>query len=231
MLATMKLFRRTSLVILLTAASGVSLFLVSLAHMLREADNYSRIEDHLYLGGAVAAPPRGTRAVVNLCEKEDPYRCEFHVWEPIADSEPAPSLDWLRRMVDFLDEKQRAGVTTYVHCRNGVSRSGMLVVAYEMSKNHWTHEEALTFVRSKRPITRPNPAFLRLLLEWERIVACAARTKNATQVCPTASCLLMPPHRHSATPGEEIACQVVSGRDSGHVLAGVDSANSSKVAD
>ena len=153
------------------------------------------------MGGAVAAPPRGTRAVLNLCEKEDPYRCEFHFWEPIADSEPAQSLDWLRRMADFLDEKQRAGVTTYVHCRNGVSRSGLVVVAYEMRKNHWTRDEALAFVRSKRPITRPNPAFIRLLLEWERIVACAARTKNATQVCPTASCLIYaatPPLAHHA---------------------------------
>ena len=112
MLASMKLFCRTSLVILLTTASGVSLFLVSLAYVLRQEDNYSRIEDHLYMGGAVVAPPRGTRAVLNLCEKEDPYRCEFHVWEPLADSEPAPSLDWLRRMVDLLDEQQRAGVTT-----------------------------------------------------------------------------------------------------------------------
>jgi len=104
MLASMKLFCRTSLVILLTTASGVSLFLVSLAYVLRQEDNYSRIEDHLYMGGAVVAPPRGTRAVLNLCEKEDPYRCEFHVWEPLADSEPAPSLDWLRRMVDLLDK-------------------------------------------------------------------------------------------------------------------------------
>ena len=165
MLATMKLSRRTSLVILLTTASGVLLFLASLGYLLREEDNYSRIEDHLYLGGAVAAPPRGARAVLNLCEKEDPYRCEFHFWEPIADSEPAPSLDWLRRIADFLDEKQRAGVTTYVHCRNGVSRSGLVVVAYEMRKNRWTREEALAFVRWKRPITRPNPAFMQLLLE------------------------------------------------------------------
>lgn len=170
MLACMNRFRRTSLVILLTMASGVALFLLVLAFLLREEDNYSRIEEHLYLGGAVAAPPRGTQAVINLCEKEDPYRCEWHVWEPIADGEPAPSLDWLRRMVALLDEKQRANVTTYVHCRNGVSRSGLLIVAYEMWKNHGSRDEALAFVRSKRPITRPNPAFMRLLLEWERVV-------------------------------------------------------------
>lgn len=170
MLAFMKRLRRNSLLILLAAASGVFIFLFALSCLVREEDNYSRIEDHLYLGGAVATPPRGTHAVINLCEKEDPYRCECHVWEPIADSGPAPSLDWLQRMVDILDDKQRSGVTTYVHCRNGVSRSGLLVVAYEMRKNNWTCDEALAFVRSKRSIIRPNPVFIQLLREWQRVV-------------------------------------------------------------
>jgi protein-tyrosine phosphatase len=83
-------------------------------------------------------------------------------------------------MVDWLDEKQRANVTTYVHCRNGVSRSGLLAVAYEMQKNHWSRDEALAFVRAKRPITRPNPAFMRLLLEWEYIVKGESITSSSS---------------------------------------------------
>jgi hypothetical protein len=155
----------------LVLTAGLTLFLLALFHWLQPEANYSRIEDRLYLGGFVASPPPGTRAVMNLCETEDPYRCDFHLWEPIADSEPAPDLDGLRRMVDVLDARQREGVMTYVHCRNGVSRSGMLVVAYEMRKNNWTRDEALAFVRSKRPIVRPNPAFMARLLEWERVLA------------------------------------------------------------
>jgi hypothetical protein len=155
---------------MLALTACIALLLFGFSRLLQEEENYARIEDHLYLGGAVAAPPRGTRAVINLCEKEDGYRCEFHLWEPIVDGEPAPDLDWLRRMVDILEARQREGMTTYVHCRNGASRSGMLVVAYEMHKNNWTYDETLAFVRSKRPITRPNPAFMRRLLEWERVV-------------------------------------------------------------
>lgn len=80
MLTRMNLFRRRSVVILLTMASALSLFLAGLAYVLREEDNYSRIEEHLYLGGAVASPPWGTRAVLNLCEKEDPYTlCVSHL--------------------------------------------------------------------------------------------------------------------------------------------------------
>jgi hypothetical protein len=148
----------------------VGAFLFGVWWFSREEENYSRIEDGLYLGGDVASPPRGTGAVLNLCETADPYRCPVHIWEPIADSEPAPDIDWLRRMVAFIDDNRRAGVTVFVHCRNGVSRSGMVVVAYEMFKNRWGRDEALAFVRSKRPEVRPNPAFMRRLLEWEDVL-------------------------------------------------------------
>lgn len=33
---------------------------------------YVRVEEGLYIGGAVDEPPRGTRAVVNLCGRRDP---------------------------------------------------------------------------------------------------------------------------------------------------------------
>ncbi len=32
----------------------------------------------------------------------------------------------------------------------------------------WTRDQALEFLRSRRPGVRPNPAFMELLLEWER---------------------------------------------------------------
>ena len=155
-------------ILLIAAACGGGLVLWGLARLDQEEPNFARIEDGLYLGGSVAQPPPGTRAVLNLCEKEDPYRADVHRWEPISDSEPAPSLDWLRRAVEFVDNNRRQGRTTFVHCRNGVSRSGMVVAAYLMFKRGWTRDEALTFIRSKRSITRPNPAFMRRLTEWEQ---------------------------------------------------------------
>jgi hypothetical protein len=148
----------------------------------QEGENYTRIEPRLYMGGDVKRPPPGTRAVLNLCEKDDPYRTEIYRWEPIPDRDPAPGLDWLRQMVGFIDSQQRAGRTTYVHCRNGVSRSALVVVAYEMFKNHWSRDEALAFVRSRRPEARPNSAFMQRLLEWEAVLD--GRTPEAA--CPPA---------------------------------------------
>ncbi len=135
-----------------------------------EGPNYTLIREGLYLGGYVKAPPRGTKAVLNLCEIADPYKVETHVWESIKDSMPAPSIDWLRKQVKFIDEQRQAGKTVYVHCRNGVSRSGMVVVAYVMFKDKLPRDKALAQVRSKRPITRPNPAFMERLAEWDRVL-------------------------------------------------------------
>jgi hypothetical protein len=151
----------------IAVALGVFLWLTWLAHQ-ADAPNYSEIEDHLFMGGSVESPPRGTQAVLNLCELDDPHRCEVYLWESIPDAAPAPDLDWLRRMVYVIDEQQAAGCTTYVHCRNGVSRSGFVIVAYEMYKHRWTRDQALEFVRTKRPEIWPYPAFMERLLEWER---------------------------------------------------------------
>lgn len=134
----------------------------------REPPNYTRIEDGLWLGGYVAEPPPGTQAVLNLCEAEDHFRVESHKWEPIRDAEPVPSLDWLRTQVGFIASEREAGRTVFVHCMNGISRSGMVLAAYLMQRENWSRDKALEFLRSRRPGVRPNPAFMDLLLEWQR---------------------------------------------------------------
>src|SRR5262245_22740877 len=82
----------------------------------REGPNYSHIEDGLYQGGAVPSPPWRTRAVLNLCESPDPYTSEVHVWEPIPDAIPVPSIDWLRARVEWIDAQRQSGKRVYVHC-------------------------------------------------------------------------------------------------------------------
>jgi protein-tyrosine phosphatase len=147
------------------AVLGVHL---AVAWLGREQPNYTKVEDGLYLGGYVREPPPDAAAVLNLCETEDAYRMATHRWEPIADTEPAPTLDWLREQVGFIEAQRQAGRAVFVHCRNGVSRSGLVVVAHLMARHGWSLDESLAFVRSKRDVVRPNPAFMRLLKEWEQ---------------------------------------------------------------
>ena len=152
----MTISRRAFYGIFLICCIGILLVILTLERTAREEQNYSAIEDGLFMGGLVDHPPPGTQAVLNLCEHEDPYRCDTHRWEPIPDAAPAPDIDWLRRMVEMVATERQAGKTVYVHCFAGISRSGMVVTAYLMSEHHWSRDQALAFVRSKRPITKPN---------------------------------------------------------------------------
>lgn len=164
----MKLTRSVRLFLLLLGCVGAWAALLFVREQYREPPNYAKIEKGLYLGGYVEAPPAGTTAVLNVGDWEDPYECEQHVWSKIPDRAPAPTLDWLAEQVTFISSQRKAGRTTYVHCMNGASRGPMVVCAYLMKEHGWTRDETLTFLRERRPQTRPNPAFMELLDEWER---------------------------------------------------------------
>ena len=136
----------------------------------RDPPNYNLVEKGLYMGGREPAPPPGTRAVLNLCEVKDEYEVDVQRWSAIKDAPPAPGIDWLREQVDFIDQQRQAGRPTYVHCHAGVSRAALVITAYEMRRHGWTRDQALEFVRSKRSVINPNPAFRELLLEWEEFI-------------------------------------------------------------
>jgi hypothetical protein len=144
---------------------------LSVWHFTREPTNYAEVEPGLYVGGHVRSPPWLTHATLNLCEQDDPYRSDVHEWHPTRDATPAPSLDWLADRVAFVEEHRSQNRVVYVHCLNGVSRSVLVVTAYLMKRHGWSRDEALAFVRQRRPIARPNPAFMELLSEWEKRLA------------------------------------------------------------
>lgn len=53
-----------------------------------------------------------------------------------------PSLKELRGAVAFLTNQQRNGVRTYVHCKHGVDRTGMVVAAYRVIVEGKTPQQA-----------------------------------------------------------------------------------------
>ena len=148
-------------------AAGIYLKLNQLSHV---PPNYSEIEDGLWIGGLVPKPPPGTKTVLNLCESEDTFQVELNRWMPIPDIEPAPSLDWLREQVQFVASERATGRGVFVHCRAGVNRSAMLMAAYLMQREKWTRDQALEYIRTKRPSVKPHPAYMLLLLEWEHSI-------------------------------------------------------------
>jgi hypothetical protein len=137
--------------------------------------NYNAIEPNLYIGGFVEAPPPGTTAVLTLSYNKDPYTTEAYKSSSIADASPAPSLDWLQEQVAFVAAQQSAGRCTYIHCDAGMSRSALVTAAYLIARDHITRDQALDYLRARRPVIHPNPAFMELLLQWEQTLHPATR--------------------------------------------------------
>jgi atypical dual specificity phosphatase len=55
------------------------------------------------------------------------------------------------------------GVTTYVHCKAGRGRSTVVVIAFLMQHRHMSLEDAIAFVKTKRPHVSLHPKQMRIL--------------------------------------------------------------------
>lgn len=89
---------------------------------------------------------------------------------PIADSVQTDLGTCFGAAVEYVQQALRCGGKVLVHCTAGVSRSASLVIAYTMQEKQWGVVQALSWVRKKRPIVAPNPAFMRQLGAWEETV-------------------------------------------------------------
>lgn len=159
---------RRLLLLAIVCASVAVWFWLSWQEEPYEEKPYHLIEDGLYLGSSIAKPPPHTSAVVNLCGREDPYMVDAMLWEPILEGDKQPDVDWLKRVVGFIDAQRRARRTVYVHCLAGIDRSAMVVTAYLMFEHGWDRDAALARVKAKRACARPNPTLMQLLADWKR---------------------------------------------------------------
>ena len=86
---------------------------------------------------------------------------------PIEDALTADLSAHLDSAVDFMAAAIRDGGAVLVHCKQGVSRSASIVIAYCMREHGLTFREALAHVH-KRKWVRPNEAFVEQLRRWEQ---------------------------------------------------------------
>lgn len=63
--------------------------------------------------------------------------------------------------------KDRGG-RTLVHCVAGVSRSATLCMIYLVKHERMTLRQAYHFVKSARPVVKPNVGFWKQMIEYER---------------------------------------------------------------
>lgn len=77
----------------------------------------------------------------------------------------------------FISDAINKGGKVYVHCMYGVSRSATMVCAYLIYKHGMSCDEAIAFLKSKRPCINPIAAFRQKLKYYAEHV-----TKNTTEL-------------------------------------------------
>ncbi len=90
---------------------------------------------------------------------------ESFVWIPVKDHTP-PTKDQLDFGVTVLAKIVSMGKKAIVHCKNGHGRAPTLVAAYLMSQGT-SLDEAISFIRAKRPSIHLEPSQVEALKNFE----------------------------------------------------------------
>lgn len=70
---------------------------------------------------------------------------------PTVDYTGTPSQENIQKAVQFISKFRCRQESVYVHCKAGRTRSTTIVACYLVYKNKWTPEEAVDFIKTKRP--------------------------------------------------------------------------------
>ncbi len=111
----------------------------------------------------------GVRYCVNMRiefdDAEHGLAPEHYCHLPTVDDE-APTLEQLRRGVEFVDGAVSAGGSVYIHCGGGVGRAPTMAAAYFISRGY-TLDDAVALIRETRPFIHIMPPQMDQLRRFE----------------------------------------------------------------
>lgn len=81
--------------------------------------------------------------------------------------ERAQKLNGLAHALRFVHAAVLQGEGALIHCEQGKSRSGSVMIAYLMAAHGMSLQTALTYVKDRRSIVRPNGGFMKQLTAFE----------------------------------------------------------------
>jgi protein-tyrosine phosphatase len=134
-------------------------------------NSMDEIEPGLYMGGEITRKPPGIQAIVDLQSEQDqvlsPEGLNALLWLPLYDHcDDAPDPIWLDSVVNTIKSWRSMNWRVLIHCRAGISRSGMVTIAYIMNTRNLGWYDALAIVRAGRPCCDPNPGFMHSLSRY-----------------------------------------------------------------
>ena len=141
--------------------------------MLNDIDE---IIDNLYLGNFSASEniqqlkDLGIKKVLSVVDFNDfpNYKDEniIHKSVEVSDFDYQNIIQYFGECLNFIKGEEKI----LVHCMAGASRSATIVIAYLMWIQKMKFDDALNFVKSKRPIVYPNDGFQKQLKIFEKLL-------------------------------------------------------------
>ena len=71
------------------------------------------------------------------------------LWLPVADDK-APSLEQVKKLVEFIDEQNQINNPVAIHCQGGKGRTGTLIASYLIAKGA-SFEDAMNKIEANQP--------------------------------------------------------------------------------
>ena len=131
-----------------------------------------KITDKVYIGDLISARDEenllknNIKAVLSCIGSSSPKYQNQSIQQKILDinnSEKTSIIQYFKEALKFIDGSEKV----LVHCKNGISRSVTLVIAYFMWKNKLTYEESIQMVHEHRYLCGPNFGFKKQLLIFQ----------------------------------------------------------------
>ncbi|XP_043827184.1 phosphatidylglycerophosphatase and protein-tyrosine phosphatase 1 [Dromiciops gliroides] len=163
---------------------------------------YHRIDKTVLLG---ALPLRSltrrlveeenVRAVITMNEEyETRFLCNtYEEWKTVGveqlrlstvDMTGVPTLENLKKGVQFTLKYKELEKSVYIHCKAGRSRSATMVAAYLIQAYNWSPEEAVKAIAKIRSHIHIRPRQVEILKEFHRQVMAEAGKTKASQEVP-----------------------------------------------
>ena len=112
------------------------------------------IIQNLYLSSYRDVPKDGDFFIMN-CTKDLPMIPSTHGGTRLFVDDSPTSLDTMTQniplMVSYIEDQLTQGHPVIVHCFAGQQRSAAVIAAYLIDKKGMTYEEAVRFIKSKKP--------------------------------------------------------------------------------
>lgn len=128
----------------------------------------------LWLGDADTADDyplllsRNIQYVINLSgEKYSKSKQIRYLNINVCDTPEANLQQYFAQTSQFIDFGLSKNKGVYVHCLMGVSRSSSIIIAYLMKYRKMDFFTAYKLVKSKRQCVKPNPGFVKQLLQMQ----------------------------------------------------------------